>query len=285
MTVIRDPDAIVAAWLAEGPDVLPDSTRRAIAVSTRTTRQARLPDWLPWRASNMNGMTRLALAAVAVVAVVVGGLFVLRPGTQPAGVGGPGSAGPSASPSPSATPSPSASPPPPGSPAVSVGALTQAFTSPTFGYSIKYPTGWTSNPTTGEGPTPGGADEFSSGESGWYLRTLSRPIPDGVIVDYWILAILQQSDQLACMPPRNTQESVTIDGHEGRILGFCGTPTAPQIEATVAVGNRAYLFTLNDTRVVANERESRALFDRIAATITLDPASAVESPSPSPSPT
>lgn len=278
MTVIRDPDAIVAAWLAEGPDVLPESTRRAIAVSTRTTHQARLPDWLPWRAPNMNGMTRLALTVVAVVAVVVGGLFVLRPGTQPAVVGGPGSAAPSVS------PSPSASPPAAGSPAVSVGALTQAFTSTAFGYSMKYPADWTSNSTTGEGPTPGGADEFNSVESGWYLRTLSRPIPGGVVVDDWILRTLQASDQVACMPPRNTQESVTIDGHEGRILGFCGTPIAPQIEATVAVGNRAYLFTLNDNRVVPNEQESRALFDRIVATITLDPASAVQSPSPSPNP-
>ena len=152
MTIPRDPDAILAAWLEEGPNRLPDATRRAIAVSTRTTRQSRLPVWMPWRAPNMNGMTRLALAAVAVVAVVVGGLFVLRPGTdQPGGVGGPGSPVPSASPAPSASPSPSASPAPSTSaiPEPPVGAMTQAFTSPTFGYSIRYPAGWTVTPTTG----------------------------------------------------------------------------------------------------------------------------------------
>ena len=286
MTIPRDPDAILAAWLEEGPNRLPDATRRAIAVSTRTTRQSRLPDWLPWRALNLNGMTRTALAAVAVVAVVVGGLFVLRPGTdQPGSVGGPGSPVPSASPAPSASPFPSASPAPSASaiPEPPVGAMTQAFTSPTFGYSIRYPAGWTVTPTTGEGPTPGGADDFGSAAGGWYFRALSRAIPDGVVVDDWILGTLQQSGDPECMPPRDTQESVTVDGHEGRILGFCGVPPAPQIEATVVVDKRAYLFTLYDGRKAASEEEARALFDRFTTTITLDPGSAGSSPKPSPS--
>ena len=286
MNVQRDPDAILAAWLEEGPDVLPESTRRAIAVSTRTTHQSRLPNWLPWRASNMNGMSRLAIAAVAVVAVVVGGLLILRPGTdQPGGVGGPGSPVPSLSAAPSASPVPSASPAP--SPAAipepPVGALTRAFTSPTFGYSIQYPAGWTVTPTTGEGPTPGGADEFVSAAGGWYLRALSRAVPDGVVVDDWILQTLQQSDDPGCMPRRDTMESVTIDGNEGRVLGFCGTPPAPQIEATVVVDKRAYLFTLFDPQEAPSEAEARALFDRLTTTITLDPGSAGGSPNPSPS--
>lgn len=279
MNVTRDPDAILAAWLGEGPHALPESTRRAIAVSIRTTRQSRLPIWLPWRAPTLNGMTRSALAAVAVAAVVVGGLYLLKPGSAPGGVGGPASAAPSVSPTPSPFPAPSASPinePP-------VGALTQAFTSPTFHYSIRYPAGWKVNPTTGEGPTPGGADEFTSAAGGWYLRTVARGVPDGVVVDDWILGTLQRSDDPGCMPPRNTMETVTISGHEGRILGFCGLPRAPQIEATVVVDKVAYLFTLFDGRGVPDEGEARALFDKFLTTITLDPASAVGSPTPSPS--
>ena len=285
MNVHRDPDAILAAWLEEGPDVLPESTRRAIAVSTRTTHQSRLPKWLPWRAPNMNGMTRFALAAVAVVAVVVGGLFVLRPGTEPGGVGGPGSPVPSVSPAPSASPLPSASPAPSTSaiPEPPVGAMTQAFTSPTFGYSIEYPAGWTANPTTGEGPSPGGADEFGSAAGGWYLRTLSRAIPDGVVVNDWIIQTLQHSDDPGCMPRRDAMESVTVDGHEGRLLGFCGVPPAPQIEATVVVDKRAYLFTLFDGRGAASAEEARRLFDAFMATVKLDPQSAGGSPNPSPS--
>ena len=279
MNVQRDPDPILAAWLHEGPTRLPDATRRAIAVSIRTTRQTRLPSWLPWRAPTLTGMTRYALAAVAVVAVVVGGLYLLKPGSsQPGGVGGPGSPVPSVSPKPSASPTPS----PPVRAEPSVGPLTQAFTSPTFGYSMRYPAGWTVTATTDGGPTPAGSDDFVSAAGGWYFRASSVPIPDGVVVDDWIPQVLQKADDPGCMPPRNTQESVVIGGHEGRILGFCGVLPAPQIEATVVLGKRAYLFTLFDSQDVPNEAEARALFDRIQATITLDPARAVRS-SPKPS--
>ena len=280
MTVERDPDAILIAWIEEGPTVLPEPTRRAIAVSTRNAHRSRLPRWLPWRDPNMNGMSRLALAAVAVVAVVVGGLFVLRPGAdQPGGVGGPGTPVPTATPLTSESPAPSTS----AVPEPSVGAMTQAFTSPTFGYSTRYPAGWITTPTTGEGPSAGGADDFVSAAGGWYLRGLSRAIPDGVVVDDWILSTLQDSGDPACMPRRETMESVTVDGHAGRLLGFCGTPPAPQIEASFVVDKRAYLFTLYDGREAPDEQEARALFDRFMTTTTLDPASAVGSPKPSPS--
>jgi len=279
MTIPRDPDAILAAWLEEGPNRLPDATRRAIAVSTRTTHRSRPPVWMPWRIPSMNGMTRVAFAAVAVVAVVVGGLYLLRPATG--GVGGPGSPVPSVSSAPSASPLPSPSPSTMAIPEPPVGALTQTFTSPTFGYSIKHPADWTVLPTVGEGPTPGGADEFSSPSGGWYLRLLSRPIPDGVVVDDWIVQTLQHAGDPSCMPPRSTQEPVPVDGHEGRVLGFCGTPRASQIEATVAVNDLAYLFTLFVPQEAPDEAEARALFDRLLATIRLDPTSVVGSPKPS----
>ena len=286
MTTRRDPDAILGAWLEEGPDRLPESTRRAIEVTTRTTHQSRRLTWLPWRASNVNGMTRLALAGAAVVAVVVVGLFVLKPGTdRSGGVGGPGSPVPSASSAPSASPLLSASPAPSTSamPEPPVGAMSQAFTSPTFGYSIQYPAGWTVTPTTGGGPTGGGADDFFSAAGGWYFRALSGAVPDGVVVDDWILQTLTHSNDAGCMPPRDTLEIVTVDGHEGRILGFCGVPPAPQIEATVVVDKRAYLFTLYDAREAASEEEARALFDAFTATIKLNPEDAEGSTGPSPS--
>jgi hypothetical protein len=78
-------------------------------------------------------------------------------------------------------------------------------------------------------------------------------------------------------------ESVIVDGHDGRILGFCGTPPAAQIEATVVIDNTAYLYTLFDFRGTPNEAEARALFDRLMTTIKLDPASVAGAPSPSPS--
>ena len=138
-------------------------------------------------------------------------------------------------------------------------------------------------PTTGKGPTSGGADDFVSAAGGWYFRALSVAVPDGYVVDDWIRQTLTQSDDAGCMPPRDTLEIVTVDGHEGRILGFCGVPPAPQIEATVVVDKRAYLFTLYDAREAASEEEARALFDKFTTTITLDPGSAEGSPKPSPS--
>jgi hypothetical protein len=159
--------------------------------------------------------------------------------------------------------------------------MTQAFTSPTFGYSIQYPAGWAVTPTTGQGPTSDGADDFVSAAGGWYFRALSVAVPDGVVVDDWVSQKLTHSGDARCMPPRNTLESVTVDGNQGRILGFCGVPPAPQIEATVLAGKRAYLFTLFDSREPASEGEARALFDRLMTTITLDPASAGGSPKPS----
>jgi hypothetical protein len=80
---------------------------------------------------------------------------------------------------------------------------------------------------------------------------------------------------------------VTIDGHAGRLRGFCGDPPATEIEATVVVNNRVYLFTLfrfvegNET---ASEAHERALFDAFAATIKLNPQDVQVRPSIVPGP-
>lgn len=98
MSVQRDPDAILAAWLDEGPSRLPDATRRAIAVTTRTTHQSRPPVWIPQRFRTVNRVSRFAGAAVAVVAVALGGLFLVNQSPN-RGVGSP-SASPFQTPSP-----------------------------------------------------------------------------------------------------------------------------------------------------------------------------------------
>ena len=107
MTVRRDPDAILAAWLDEGPTGLPDSSRRAIAVNTRTTTQRRRLLWMPWRKPSMNIYARWAVAALAIVVAVGGALYVLAPGGSQ--VGGPPSQ--TASPAPSRSAAPTAQPP------------------------------------------------------------------------------------------------------------------------------------------------------------------------------
>jgi hypothetical protein len=111
MNVRRDPDAILAAWLEEGPTALPEPTRRAIAVTTRTTTQRRHPLWVPRGRPLMNTYARWAVAAIAVVLAIGGAAYFLAPaGGQ---IGGPPNATPSAtrsSSSPVVSATPSASP-------------------------------------------------------------------------------------------------------------------------------------------------------------------------------
>jgi hypothetical protein len=85
MSVQRDPDAILAAWLDEGPTGLPEPSRRAIAVNTRTTTQRRRPLWMPWRKPVMNTYARWAVAALAIVIAVGGAAYLLGPGGSQVG--------------------------------------------------------------------------------------------------------------------------------------------------------------------------------------------------------
>lgn len=129
----RDPDAILNAWLEEGPNQLPETTRRAIAVGLRSTRPTRRVLDVPWRPNAMNSFARLAVAAAAIVIVAGGAFYVLSPANQ--GVGGP-----TPPPERSPQPSPSASP----SPSAATSAITewQTVTSDRFGYQVEIPAGW-----------------------------------------------------------------------------------------------------------------------------------------------
>ena len=71
----RDPDAIIATWLDDGPIELPDETRRAISVGLRT--QPRLRRVAILGGSSMSPINRLAAAAVIVLAVGGLSIFVL----------------------------------------------------------------------------------------------------------------------------------------------------------------------------------------------------------------
>jgi hypothetical protein len=275
MTVRRDPDVILAAWLEEGPDVLPESTRRAINVTTRTTKQTRRLSWLLRWATHMNGMTRLALAAAAAVGVAVG-LVVLRPGTDGSGVGGLGSPMPSAS--------------------ASIPAMTQSFTSERYGYSVSYPADWRVDPATtfwsppdwkANGSDMSELDLIAPVGDAALFRAASALAPDAASVDDWIAEFITFSPIAECNPPRETLEPVVIGGQAGRLRGFCGNPPATEIEATVVVGNRVYVFTLfrgGGEGSGAIEADERALFDAFAATVTLSPENAQPRPSNEPGP-
>jgi hypothetical protein len=263
---VRDPDAILAAWLDEGPERLPDATRRAIAVTTRTTHQSRRLPWMPWRFPTMNGMSRFALAAVAIVAVALGGLYLFNPAPQ----GGTG--GPPATPSPVATPGPSPSPS-----ATTRPALTGSFTSAIHGISTAYPAGWTVERgvqpwTSGLPPQcePGCADRIAEVDSGSPFLGLSSQPRGGRTGEQWAADLLNEPTWDATCPPET--EPVSIDGAPGMIAVICPDGT---LTALTWVEDRGYLIVLYGV-------DDTAWFKQILTTVRLHPEDAV-APSASPS--
>jgi Kelch motif. len=99
MTKPRDPDALLAAYLADGMEVLPDRVVDAVLDEVHRTHQRAV--FGPWRTRSM---FKIALGAAAVFAVLVlGGTFFLFQRGQPAVVGGPSQTPAIASPTPGAS--------------------------------------------------------------------------------------------------------------------------------------------------------------------------------------
>jgi hypothetical protein len=273
----RDADWIIATWLDDGPLHLPEETRRAILVGVRTQRRARRPTFLrAFPVSSLRGLVAAAAIGLAVGAVSFLGL--LRAG------GGPGSTTPastfpspavSSSPSPSATATPSSLP-----------RLTETFVSSKFGYTIRYPADWVADVATGVDPwSPADVTDpmaepldYIAPPGSVAFRAGSTLIPDGAVVDEWIRQYLTMSSVVGCNPPRTDLEPVTIDGQPGRLRGFCNP--GDEVEATVVVGRRVYLFTLFLGDRVDTEAGERALFNALLATIDLRPEAALVAPSP-----
>ncbi len=84
MTKTRDPEALLAAYLADGMSVLPDRVVDAVLDEVHRTRQRAAVG--PWRTSPM---LKFGLAATAVVAVVIGGGALLGAFNAPPGPGTP----------------------------------------------------------------------------------------------------------------------------------------------------------------------------------------------------
>jgi hypothetical protein len=258
----NDFDRTARAWLDRGPTRMSDRAVLSALEEIHTTRQRRA--WMPARrATPLNMFARAAVAAVLVLGVGLLAINVL-PG-QPGGVGS----------QPSATPAPSASPPPSSTPsAAAIPVMTQPFTSSNNGFSLRYPDGaeiepakliW--NPYVEQDNA--GFDFVHSPT--YTLRGASVEAPDAVSIDDWIDQSVVHFASGGCGVPRGEQLEVTIDGQPGRIWEGC----PGEIEATVVVGRRLYLFTLFGDGI------TRAVFDAYASTIDLRPEEAAGAPSPS----
>ena len=272
----HDPDRALSAWLEDGPNELPEMTRRAIDVGVRTTRQARR-GWLrPWSPAG-NPLRSPYLVGALALLFALGSLYLSRPGAAglPGGVG----AGRATS---RGVESPASSPPR----SAAVPDLTEPFTSAIHGYALVYPDGWrvrrAETPWWPPDWKQRGAPETSfdwitSPLESRAFRAASVAAPRGVSIDDWIDEYMTFSDQPGCAPARVTLPEIVIDGRPGRVRDSCD-----EVEATVVVGQRVYLFTLFalDGELDGQSRNARALFDEFAATIDLRPAAAVASPTP-----
>lgn len=238
MTAPRDPDSILSAWLDEGPTRLPENTRRAILVSTRTSHQKRHRMWVPWRTS-MNPIARFAVAAIAVVAVV-GVVGVNLFGASPGSGSGVGSA-PSPTPA-AATPPASAKPTPQPSPSPIDTATWTAYVSARYGFSIGHPADWTERPSSHVWTLAADASWLNTASEGFigpgssiYASAWSVAVQPGTSAAAWIQAYCPKNTT-PCTGLQSRTIAVTVDGHAGSLVPFAG-----DTQAFILVENRMYV--------------------------------------------
>ncbi len=249
MKALHDPDAIIAAWLEDGPLALPDGSRRVVESSIHLTPQRRGPlAWLPWRDPTMNGnSTRVALAAVVALIILVGGGIYLA-NRSSGGVGGPPAATPSPIATATAAPSPasSTSPTPGPTPVDTTGWV--AFSSDRYGYDIAYPPTWAEEAATrdwsidldrGQNVNPG-ADHFVGGPDGDQtgVTVFSAAVPAAMSNDDWITSYLP-TDRPICITT-DKWEAVAVDGQPAMLEpSVCGDD-----QAFLFSGKRVYVFSI-----------------------------------------
>ena len=271
MTAPRDPDAILGSWLDEGPTRLPDATRRAIAVHTRSTRQSRRPLGVPWRFFPMNPLTRTAVAVLSLVVVVGGFTYLFRPGE---GIG----VGPAPAPTPTSRPSPTAEPSASPSRAADAAIDTSGwvtYSSERYGYDIKHPADWEATAATRDwildrdrtdwlSPAQ---DRFIDNESADQIgvHVFAADLPAGMTADRWIDTYLAgDTEGAACPITAAEMPTITVGGYEGKLAD---QPACSDAIAVVPVGRRVYGFTVG--------RENQLpLFEAFLSTVDFKPGAA-----------
>jgi hypothetical protein len=272
MSTTRDPDAILAAWLDEGPTELPDMTRRAILGAIPTTQQARRSWFGLGHQSWISIDARLVAAALV---VVVAAAALLTVGGRP----DPGAGRPS--------PSPTIAPSPPLDPATWV-----PFTSNRLGIRLRFPPGWSVQPATAPwiwqlrdpGPVEAAGDR-AFGPATEAFVVSSQHIPAGMDEATWWADYLSADTSgmpAGCFPPTLTgYERLVVAGVPGYVHG--GLVGCNFTEAVVLTGGRAYQLTAYARYALPSGGVfDRRLFDAWLSTVTFDPSAADDRPVASP---
>jgi hypothetical protein len=208
----RDPDAILAAWLEEGPTQLPETTRRAIGVGLRSTRQTRRVLDVPWRPTIMNPFVRLAVVAAAIVIVAGGALYLLPRENQTVG-------GPSAAPSPSVV-APSASPSAQASASPSPPLAWETYEAARFGYKMEVPVGWTQSNAIDDLP------DHLPGEEVQYAARWDEPVNRS---PYLIVAIIDAAPEA---------DGAWLERTVARLIADCGAEDPVTVSVAGTTGER-----------------------------------------------
>jgi hypothetical protein len=263
----RDFERAAQAWLAQGPDRLPDRVLDAVAGEIHLSRQ-RHAVRVPWRDPRMNQMTRAVTVIAAVVVVLIGGVVLLRPGSPSGQAGssgnGPGSAGNSPA---SAGTSPASS---------GLPALATTFTSKVSGYSISYPDGWKVVTATQTWPTGSftfnpddrSVDAFSGPNLAIYAvsqKLATSTSPTKWLDEYLSDAALEFSNRPDCAVVKT--EAIVVDGATGVMNYSCSIVL---IDAMVTSGGRAYVFSLQGDSV------DKAWMLDLLKTVKLHPEAAID---------
>jgi hypothetical protein len=259
MTIPRDPDSIVATWLEEGPTELPEATRRAIAVATRSARQNRRAISVPWRTNPMNALARLAISAAGIVLAAGGVIMLLSPGNQ--GVGGP---------TPAATSPRTTSNPTTSTPAASIlpGPVGGLFSSPRYGFIVDRPAGIQVTPSEEDwsagavaSPESKFLDRFNGkleslspvSAATYFAGIASQPLPQDMSAEDWMAGHIQRNLEAfgaACGGIASDWEQVTVAGAAGRrVKTDCGAGTGTVSEMVFAADGRGWIIT-GDTVLV-----------------------------------
>jgi hypothetical protein len=245
MTAPRDPDVLIRTFLDEGQAELPDRAFDAVRRDIHQTRQRVVIG--PWKEPTMPMFARVAIAAVAVVAVGLAWVNFGPP--SQGGVGAP-------TPSPSATPAPTPTPiPMPNSGLLDPGRYRLGSAIP---MDITVPAGWNSFETAVIKnlylPT-----EMAFGL--WEMEntyvdpcmdhTLVSPPPGPGVDD--IAEALANQPGIEAGPPRD----VTVDGYSGKLVEL--TITA---DITTCIGGRDgfWLWFGGDRRYVQGTNEEDRLY-------------------------
>jgi hypothetical protein len=255
MTDDRSLERAARSWIEVGPTAAPSHVVDAALDLIERTPQER--DWFPWRFPRMSNSVRV-MALVAIGALILAGAFAL------VGGGSRGGPLPSAAPSASALANTAVSP--------STLTLTETFVSPTYGYTVKIPAGWSTKPATRPWST-GEVNTWNSGFNdelslvgGMRFSGASQNLAEGQTADQWLTAYAGDSSRSSWLPTSIGGQTGYVTANGVAASGGTIAPGGVMFDAVVIDNDRAYNFNMDG-------KLDRATFDAIVATIVLDPAS------------